>query len=99
MTVQSLNRVRESLPAAEDRMSVCQSAPPPGQLPVETTGFVGREAELARLTALLGQARLITVTGPGGVGKSRLALRAAAAAAASFADGACLVELAALREP
>ncbi len=80
-------------------MSVCQSAPPPGQLPIETTGFIGREAELARLSALLGQARLITVTGPGGVGKSRLALRAAAAAAPGFADGACLVELAALREP
>jgi hypothetical protein len=44
-------------------------------LPVETTGFVGREAELARLTALLGHARLVTVTGPGGVGKTRLALR------------------------
>jgi non-specific serine/threonine protein kinase len=70
-----------------------------GQLPVETTGFIGREAELARLSALLEQARLITVTGPGGVGKSRLALRAAAAAAAGFADGVCLVELSALREP
>jgi predicted ATPase/DNA-binding CsgD family transcriptional regulator len=70
-----------------------------GQLPVETTGFIGREAELARLSALLEQARLITVTGPGGVGKSRLALRAAAAAAPGFADGVCLVELSALREP
>ncbi|HEY1670493.1 MAG TPA: LuxR C-terminal-related transcriptional regulator [Trebonia sp.] len=70
-----------------------------GQLPVETTGFIGREAELARLGALLEQARLITVTGPGGVGKSRMALRAAAAAAPGFADGVCLVELSALREP
>jgi predicted ATPase/DNA-binding CsgD family transcriptional regulator len=70
-----------------------------GQLPVETTGFIGREAELARLSALLEQARLITVTGPGGVGKSRMALRAAAAAAPGFADGVCLVELSALREP
>jgi non-specific serine/threonine protein kinase len=70
-----------------------------GQLPVETTGFIGREAELARLSTLLEQARLITVTGPGGVGKSRLALRAAAAAAPGFADGVCLVELSALREP
>jgi predicted ATPase/DNA-binding CsgD family transcriptional regulator len=70
-----------------------------GQLPVETTGFIGREAELARLGALLERARLITVTGPGGVGKSRLALRAAAVAASRFADGACLVELSALREP
>jgi non-specific serine/threonine protein kinase len=70
-----------------------------GQLPVETTGFIGREAELARLGSLLDEARLITVTGPGGVGKSRLALRAAAAAAPGFADGVCLVELSALREP
>jgi predicted ATPase/DNA-binding CsgD family transcriptional regulator len=69
------------------------------QLPVETTGFVGRDAELARLSALLDHARLITVTGPGGVGKSRLALRAAATAAPGFADGVCLVELSALHEP
>jgi non-specific serine/threonine protein kinase len=80
-------------------MFVGRNAPHRGQLPVETTGFVGREAELARLGALLEHARLITVTGPGGVGKTRLALRAAAAAAAGFADGACLVELSALREP
>ena len=70
-----------------------------GRLPAETTSFVGREAEVARLSALLDRSRLITVTGPGGVGKTRLALRAAAEAAASFADGVCLVELSALREP
>ena len=80
-------------------MFVGPTAGQQGQLPVETTGFVGREAELARLGALLDQARLITVTGPGGVGKSRLALRAAAAAASGFPDGICLVELSALREP
>jgi non-specific serine/threonine protein kinase len=80
-------------------MYVGPTAGQQGQLPVETTGFVGREAELARLGALLDQARLITVTGPGGVGKSRLALRAAAAAASGFPDGVCLVELSALREP
>ncbi len=70
-----------------------------GQLPVETTSFVGREAELARLSALLSRARLVTVTGPGGVGKTRLALRAAAKAAPGFADGACLAELATITEP
>jgi non-specific serine/threonine protein kinase len=70
-----------------------------GQLPVETTSFVGREAELARLRALLSRARLVTVTGPGGVGKTRLALRAAAMAAPGFADGACLAELATVAEP
>jgi len=70
-----------------------------GQLPVETTSFVGREAELTRLSALLSRARLVTVTGPGGVGKTRLALRAAAKAAPDFADGTCLAELAAVTEP
>jgi predicted ATPase/DNA-binding CsgD family transcriptional regulator len=70
-----------------------------GQLPVETTGFVGREAELARLSVLLSRARLVTVTGPAGVGKTRLALRAAAKAAPGFADGACLAELAAIADP
>jgi non-specific serine/threonine protein kinase len=70
-----------------------------GQLPVETTSFVGREAELARLNALLSRARLVTVTGPGGVGKTRLALRAAAKAAPGFTDGACLAELATVAEP
>ena len=39
-----------------------------GQLPAEVTGFVGRHAEIARLCALLGSARLVTVTGPGGIG-------------------------------
>ncbi|MGH2928502.1 MAG: AAA family ATPase, partial [Solirubrobacteraceae bacterium] len=80
-------------------MFVGPTAPRPGQLPVETTGFVGRVAELARLNGLLARARLITVTGPGGVGKTRLALRAAAAAAGRFSDGVCLVELSALHEP
>src|SRR5215831_11502846 len=69
-----------------------------GQLPVEISSFVGREAELARLSALLSRARLVTVTGPGGVGKTRLALRAAATAAPGLADGACLVELATVAE-
>ncbi|HEY0936092.1 MAG TPA: LuxR C-terminal-related transcriptional regulator [Trebonia sp.] len=68
------------------------------QLPAETTGFVGREAELARLDVLLSQARLITVTGPAGVGKSRLALRAAARAAPRFPDGVYLAELSGLRD-
>lgn len=80
-------------------MFVGQATQQQAQLPAEITGFVGREAELAQLGVLLGQARLVTVTGPGGVGKTRLALRAAAAAAPGFANGACLVELAGLRDP
>ncbi len=71
----------------------------PGELPVEVTGFVGRQRELAELSGLLSSARLVTVTGPGGVGKTRVALRCAAAAASRFADGVCLAELSALRDP
>ena len=67
-------------------------------LPVEVTGFVGRQRELAELSSLLSSARLVTVTGPGGVGKTRLALRAAAALAGSFTDGVCLTELSSLRD-
>ncbi len=68
-------------------------------LPVEVTGFVGRRQEITRLTAVARTARLITITGPGGVGKTRFALRAAAKLAGRFDDGVCLVELAGLRDP
>ena len=71
----------------------------PGELPAEVTGFVGRQRELAVLDGLLGTARLVTVTGPGGVGKTRVALRAAARACGRFADGVCLAELGGLHDP
>ncbi|MFJ4715795.1 ATP-binding protein [Streptomyces sp. NPDC088785] len=70
-----------------------------GQLPVEVTPFVGRVAELAQLRAAFASARLVTLVGPGGVGKSRTALRGAADLAEGFADGVVLVELSALRDP
>ena len=69
------------------------------QLPAEVTGFVGRKSELARVTALLDTARLVTVFGVGGAGKTRLALRAAAQAAGRYPDGACLVELSGVDDP
>jgi predicted ATPase/DNA-binding CsgD family transcriptional regulator len=70
---------------------------PRWQLPAEVSGFVGRSDELAQLADLLDRARLVTVTGPGGVGKTRLALRAAAET--GHADGSCLVELSGLTDP
>jgi len=70
-----------------------------GQLPAETNEFVGRTAELRQIDGLLRHARLVTLVGPGGVGKTRVVLRAAAAAAPRYADGICLVELSALRDP
>lgn len=73
--------------------------PEPGRLPAEVTGFVGRQRELAELAALLAASRLVTVTGPGGVGKTRLALRAAARAAGAFPDGTWLVDVAPVQDP
>jgi non-specific serine/threonine protein kinase len=67
------------------------------QLPADVSGFVGRSGELARLAGLLGGARLVTVAGPGGVGKTRLALRAAGDV--SYGGGSCLVELSGLTDP
>ena len=63
------------------------------------TSFVGRADDAQRLDGLLGEYRLVTVTGPGGVGKTRLACEVARRAAARFADGVWLVELAAVRDP
>jgi non-specific serine/threonine protein kinase len=71
----------------------------PGALPPQTSGFVGRVAELGRARELLRESRLVTVTGPGGVGKTRLAVRVASEAAAGFRDGARLIELSGVRDP
>ncbi|NUR90595.1 MAG: AAA family ATPase, partial [Nonomuraea sp.] len=63
------------------------------------TGFVGRSRELRALESLLAEARLVSLVGPGGVGKTRLALRAAEQVAGRFPDGVHLVELSALSDP
>jgi predicted ATPase/DNA-binding SARP family transcriptional activator len=75
--------------------------PRPPALPAETTSFVGRESDLATIEELLGLSRLLTLTGPGGSGKTRLALRAAAQAGAArrHPDGVWLVEMAQLTGP
>jgi predicted ATPase/class 3 adenylate cyclase len=70
-------------------------------LPVPATPFLGREEELAEVASLISRddARLITLTGPGGTGKTRLGLQAAAAASDGFPDGVFWVPLASLRDP
>jgi predicted ATPase/class 3 adenylate cyclase len=68
------------------------------RLPPEPTTFIGRRAELATLAGLLADRRLITLTGPGGTGKTRLAIQVAALLAERFADGAVFVGLAAIRD-
>lgn len=70
-----------------------------GNLPAEISSFVGRHEELDRLAALLRRSRLVTVTGIGGVGKTRTALRAAESAGARFPDGVWLVDLSGLQDP
>jgi predicted ATPase/DNA-binding CsgD family transcriptional regulator len=67
-------------------------------LPQPPTRFVGREAELAEARSLLAGSRLLTLTGPGGVGKTRLAIELARRSTGEFSDGASLVPLAAVRD-
>src|SRR3989475_1727410 len=69
-----------------------------GNLPAEATSFVGRRRELAELRKKLGAVRIVSLVGPGGVGKTRLAIRAAPDLARAFPAGAWLVELAAVRD-
>ena len=67
--------------------------------PVVLTSFVGREQAVREVAGLLEEYRLVTVTGPGGVGKTRLAGEVAGRVAGRFADGAWLAELAPVRDP
>src|SRR5260370_123929 len=70
-----------------------------GNLPAEATSFIGRRRELADLRKQLSAARLVSLVGPGGVGKTRLAVRIATDLARGFPGGAWLVELADVRDP
>ncbi|HKP89614.1 MAG TPA: AAA family ATPase, partial [Thermoleophilaceae bacterium] len=71
----------------------------PNNLPYEPTSFVGRERELAEVRRLLEGRRLVTLTGAGGCGKTRLAVQAAASAIGRFDEGTWVVELAAVSDP
>src|SRR5215467_11799196 len=69
------------------------------RIPVRLTPLVGRERELRAVVDTLSHNRLLTLTGPGGTGKTRLALAAAAAVTACYPEGVCWVELALLDDP
>jgi predicted ATPase len=71
----------------------------PGNLPLQVSSFIGRDSQLEQTAEALDQARVVTLTGVGGVGKTRLALQVAADELPRFREGAWLVELAAVRDP
>jgi predicted ATPase/DNA-binding SARP family transcriptional activator len=81
-------------PGAGSRQPRRTLGPGGSQLPVAANAFVGRESESRAVTASLEQARLVTVVGPGGCGKTRLAIEVANRIGARFADGVALIRLA-----
>ncbi len=86
-------------PSVQQSAASAHSGRTSSNLPLELTRFVGRSTDLEHVKRLLAQSRLATLTGIGGVGKTRLALRAAADMQTDFTDGAWLVELDELRDP
>jgi predicted ATPase/DNA-binding SARP family transcriptional activator len=87
-----------------ERAVLRQQVPPPPpprrhNLPAQLTSFLGRDRDLAELARLLGRARLVTLTGTGGAGKTRLALEVAAGTLEQFRDGVWLADLAAITRP
>src|SRR5215469_11063789 len=86
----------QSHPQSHPRIEVAEIR---SDLPQEPNSFVGRERELDELRKLVSATRMLTLSGPGGIGKTRLALRALAALADDFPDGTCYVELADLNNP
>jgi hypothetical protein len=85
--------------AAVERSALVDAAGGTHGFPAALTSFVGRASVVAEVAGQLGQYRLVTVTGPGGGGKTRLAGEVARHVAGRFADGVWLAELAAVRDP
>ena len=88
-------------PHAAAQTPATAAAPKPAStsnIPVPLTSFIGRDRELKKIAELLSSSRLLTLTGPGGVGKTRLAIESAQAALKAFKDGVLWVSLAALSD-
>lgn len=85
--------------AAVSGSTVSGSTVARSNVPARVTSFVGRHSELADVRTLLGRSRLVTLTGPGGCGKTRLALEAARELLGAFPDGVWLAELEAVSDP
>ncbi len=100
----STRDLARDLAAVRDRIADApahRTEPRPSNLPVPRTAFIGREHETAALRQLLGRdnVRLVTLTGPGGIGKTRLALQVAGEIRQQFPSGISFVSLSAIREP
>jgi predicted ATPase/serine/threonine protein kinase len=100
----STRDLARDLAAVRDRLAEAPARelePRPNNLPVPRTAFIGREAEAVALGQLLSRedVRLVTLTGPGGIGKTRLALHVAGELAGQFPGGVCFVPLSAVGEP
>jgi len=100
----STRDLARDLAAVRDRLAdvpLRESKPRPTNLPVQCTAFIGREREAEELRELLSRAdvHLLTLTGPGGIGKTRLALQVAGKMADQFGGAVCFVGLSAIREP
>jgi predicted ATPase len=100
----STRDLARDLAAVRDRLAdvpARHSEPRPNNLPVQRTAFIGREHEAASLRQLLSRVdvRLVTLTGPGGIGKTRLALQVASGIAGQFPGGVCFVPLSAVGDP
>jgi predicted ATPase/DNA-binding CsgD family transcriptional regulator len=102
---QALNRARElglldaTRSPAERKPAAAPPPVPQHNLPLQVTRFFGRETEISQLKTRLSEHRLVTLTGSGGVGKTRLSLRVAEEVMADFPDGVWFVVLAPLSDP
>jgi non-specific serine/threonine protein kinase len=85
-------------PESEALQPIAEAKPTPHNLPIQLTSFIGREKEIVEVKRLILKEELVTLTGPGGCGKTRLALQSASGLLDDFRDGVWLIELAPLSD-